>query len=272
MATSDVEICNSALAKLGAESITSLSDTTRRAVLCNRQYDKIRKKMLRMHPWNFAIKRVWLSPITETSTSVDAGTDTFTATGNITGVTGEKYKITLNSGTMPGGLTAGNTYYIIKTAATTFKLATNQTNAAAGTAIDITSAPTFNATFTLKSAWGEEEHCFTLPSDYLRGLREKEKTFISWKVEGSRVVADQDEFNLMYIADISDTTLFTPDFDELLSLALAKEISYSLVQSNSLLDRLEREYQIALRDVRSFDAQEGTPEELEGNTWLTERL
>lgn len=57
MAISDVSICNSALIKLGAERISSLTDDNKRARLCNEQYAKIRDDFLRAHPWNFAVAR-----------------------------------------------------------------------------------------------------------------------------------------------------------------------------------------------------------------------
>lgn len=64
MATSPVEICNSALARVGSERITSLSDDNPRARMLNEQYDKVRKSILRAHPWNFAKRRVELAAIT----------------------------------------------------------------------------------------------------------------------------------------------------------------------------------------------------------------
>ena len=61
MASSSVEICNSALVKVGADRITALTDDTKAAILCNERYDKLRKVELRSHPWNFAIDRVSLA-------------------------------------------------------------------------------------------------------------------------------------------------------------------------------------------------------------------
>lgn len=63
MSSSKVDICNSALAKIGVERISSLSGSSKAAVLCNQQYDKIRKKVLRSHLWDFATKRVELAKI-----------------------------------------------------------------------------------------------------------------------------------------------------------------------------------------------------------------
>lgn len=64
MAT-ETSICNSALIKIGAERISSLTENNKRAIVCNEQYPKIRDEVLRAHPWNFAIKRVELAQITD---------------------------------------------------------------------------------------------------------------------------------------------------------------------------------------------------------------
>lgn len=65
MATSKIDICNSALAKLGVEPISSFSETSKASKLCKLQYDKVRKKILRGHLWNFAIKRTNLAKLAQ---------------------------------------------------------------------------------------------------------------------------------------------------------------------------------------------------------------
>lgn len=64
--TSDTEICNSALTKIGERSITSITDSTKQARTCNLRYDPCRLAILRAYNWNFAIKRVILAPLTTT--------------------------------------------------------------------------------------------------------------------------------------------------------------------------------------------------------------
>lgn len=56
-----VGICNSALIKLGASTIMSLTDASKNAQLCNEQYEKVREDLLRAHPWNFATMRAKLA-------------------------------------------------------------------------------------------------------------------------------------------------------------------------------------------------------------------
>ena len=63
MANTIIELCNSALTKLGAESILSLEDGTKTSEACKERYEPCKKYVLRRHPWNCATKRVLLSPL-----------------------------------------------------------------------------------------------------------------------------------------------------------------------------------------------------------------
>ncbi|MBA4259155.1 MAG: hypothetical protein C0446_08320 [Chitinophaga sp.] len=61
MASSVVDICNNALVRLGGKTITSLSDGDKTANTCSVIYERTRDTLLRMHLWNFAIKRETLA-------------------------------------------------------------------------------------------------------------------------------------------------------------------------------------------------------------------
>ena len=60
-ALSKVEICNLALARLGQNTIQSLSEASNAAYHCNTLYDPNRRSVLRRHPWGFAQKTQALS-------------------------------------------------------------------------------------------------------------------------------------------------------------------------------------------------------------------
>lgn len=62
MAQSVVDCCNSALQRVGAASITSLTDNSPEARACSIAYDSNRRDELRKHTWNFAVKRAVLAP------------------------------------------------------------------------------------------------------------------------------------------------------------------------------------------------------------------
>lgn len=187
MSTSEVAICNSALAKIGAQRILSLVENSEAARLCNEQYYKIRDDLLRSHPWNFAIKRVKL-----------------VSTGN---------------------------------------------------------APAFGYAFE-----------YQIPVDCMRILSTISSTD-SWSKEGDKIVSDDSEFGIRYIAKVTDPNQFDANFCEVLSLKLAADICYSLVQSVTLKASLDQLYKDAIKDARSFDAQEsGSVQTVVADDWLMSRL
>lgn len=66
MPTSVIDICNTALLRLGTGEINSLNEKSKEARYCRRFYDKIRRLVLRSHPWNFASKFAMLAPLVST--------------------------------------------------------------------------------------------------------------------------------------------------------------------------------------------------------------
>lgn len=60
---SSVSICSNALLALGAHPINDFVENTEHARLCSNIYPTVRNNLLRAHPWNCAIKRVVLSPV-----------------------------------------------------------------------------------------------------------------------------------------------------------------------------------------------------------------
>ena len=66
MATSEVQICNEALARVGVSKIiASLNEASNEAVVCNLFYATCRNKLLRMHHWPFATGYTTLALISE---------------------------------------------------------------------------------------------------------------------------------------------------------------------------------------------------------------
>lgn len=66
--SSKVSICNYALSRLGADRITSLSDNTAEARLCNALLEDAIKEVLVAGDWRFASKRASLNATTNTPT------------------------------------------------------------------------------------------------------------------------------------------------------------------------------------------------------------
>ncbi|QQS11067.1 MAG: hypothetical protein IPK81_15840 [Rhodospirillales bacterium] len=59
--TTTVDLCNAALAKIGAPPIATLDDESEPARLCKRRIDAVRDAVLRAHPWNCATARARLT-------------------------------------------------------------------------------------------------------------------------------------------------------------------------------------------------------------------
>lgn len=102
---------------------------------------------------------------------------------------------------------------------------------------------------------------YAVPADCLRVL-ELEHTEYDFRVESGYILCDlADEIKIKYIKKITDTTKYSALFCELLATAIAVDIAYPLVQSNSLKETLKQEYAELLREARSLNSQEGTPKE-----------
>lgn len=57
MATTETDIANRALSRLGQTQITSIADTTVVPTYCRTHFASVRQQLLRSHPWNFAVRR-----------------------------------------------------------------------------------------------------------------------------------------------------------------------------------------------------------------------
>jgi hypothetical protein len=58
-----VGICNVALRRINAQTITALTEGSKNANACNDLYANARDVLLRTHVWNFAVSRAALSPL-----------------------------------------------------------------------------------------------------------------------------------------------------------------------------------------------------------------
>jgi len=183
MATSSTEICNSALNKIGAMRIDNISDNTKAAKLCNDQYDRLRREVLRSHPWNFAI--TWISLAATVNNPVS----------------------------------------------------------------------------------DDYDYEFIIPSDVLRVLQTDITDDLGWEVgnnvDGNKVIfCNNSSLKIKYIKDITNTTRFPPDFEEVLAFRMAADMAYSLVQSRAVQDQMFTYYGATLARAMSFDAQEKGQDEI----------
>lgn len=100
---------------------------------------------------------------------------------------------------------------------------------------------------------------FELPEDCLKVLELQDK--IPYRVETGFIHCDEGTtIKIKYIFNNTDAETYSGAFVKALSLKLAEDISYLLVQSASLQGAIAQEAERYLRKARSMNSQEGTPE------------
>lgn len=111
---------------------------------------------------------------------------------------------------------------------------------------------------------------YIVPDDYIRILK-LDDSILKYKEEGGKILTDgSGDLKILYIADIEEADFPTP-FGELLASALAMDICYSLVQSNTLYTRLESNFDMEIRELRSLHSQSGNGDEFIADTYTVVR-
>lgn len=125
----------------------------------------------------------------------------------------------------------------------------------------------------------EYAYQFTLPTDFLTMVRtdlEQLGYDHDYRIEGSgtsRVLLTNDAaVSIEYIANITNTTLFDPLFDDVLAQKIAAEICPALTDNASMTQQLWDNYQMKLQEARAVDSQEGRPRDIVADKWLLSRL
>lgn len=268
MATNNLEVANSALNRLGAKSITLLTEETDRARLCNRFLVPARKQTLRAHPWNVALKRTKLNTFSNATITLSALTGdgiTVTASANVFSESRDLGSLIRSHGA--GGAGIARIIDFVSEAEVVVDIETDFENLANPT-----------EEWRLAPAW-EWSYRFDKPSDYLRvaevaSINGLSSTVIwSWwsirgqrdnspepvKAEGECLVSNVGpEMLVKYIRDLDDTTKWDPLLEEAIISLLAYRISYGVTGSLQAGKTHHDAWKECLAEARSIDGQEGT--------------
>lgn len=172
---SDVSICNNALLKIRANTITAIGQAGEEGGATLILYEQIRDDVLHAHPWNFAIEQ-------------------------------------------------------------------------ATVALDGTS-PLL-----------EFDNKYTLPPDCLRVLTawvDSDTRIKDFKVKGRSIHSDSSVGFIEYIKQVTDTSIFSPQFVDCFATRLAAELAYNLAGSGQRAEQLQKEYIKKLKEAKKRDGQEG---------------
>ena len=117
----------------------------------------------------------------------------------------------------------------------------------------------------------EYDYKYALPTDplCLRVLEMKEDYV--WKVEGRWIVTNAPTCNILYLARLTDVNEMEVLLREAIAARLAADICYALTGSSPQQDKMWILYEQKIRQAKSVDAQEGTPDSLSDDTFLDSR-
>lgn len=262
MATNSVEICNSALTLIGSRRIASLSDPSPEARNCLLNYDICRKAVLRDHPWNFATKRVDLTPgVISGAANNGAGLIRITATAH--------------------GLSTGNTITIAEVVGTQEANARWVITVINPNTFDLNGSTFLNAyvsggIYTIAPEFGNVFK-YALPTDFIRVHTIYDGSGLvmlteSYRIESGFIVTDETQLWMKYVYDLTTTTQFDPLFDEALAANIAKKICFAISSSMSQVEGLERLYDRALQKAKFTDSVEEPSSQLDADEWTRSRL
>lgn len=92
-----------------------------------------------------------------------------------------------------------------------------------------------------------------------------------YEVLGGKLYTDSEDIKIKYIEAVTTPTRFSPAFAEALSLKLAADNCFALIQSNSLKQTFMDEMRRYIPTVKSSDAQENPAKRLQQDIFLDSR-
>jgi len=118
--------------------------------------------------------------------------------------------------------------------------------------------------------WGYDYE-FQLPSNpYCLRVVEVEDDY-EYKIEGRKLLSDEDTINIKYVKRIDDLTELSPEFIESLTYSLAMELDYYINGSLGMKQMLDQEFMVVYRKAKTRDANQGTPKEQDTFSWISFR-
>ena len=259
------DICNMALARIGDFMIEesaqppNFTGSEPYALLANLLYEQKRDEVLEMFPWPFARRRISIDSddqIKDITGATQADPVVITCAGH--GFTDYRHVYISDVGGMTDLNT--NTYRIANVATDTFELEDVD-----GTAFG---AYTSGGKVRLRPPF-EFEYEYSLPSDFLKDHELYDST-ADYDIEEKYLLVNDDAIDLKYIAQITDTTKFSPDFIYVLYLTLAYQFSQKLAASKTLTQQIGIELNKARLDLMAIEARKGKQvDERELNSWQT---
>jgi len=91
-------------------------------------------------------------------------------------------------------------------------------------------------------------------------------------IEGRKLLSDEGTVKIKYVSRVTDPQEYDANLIDVLSSALAFEISYAITGSNGVKQLLAAEYADKLKQARFVDGTEGAPQRLEASEFIESRF
>ena len=121
------------------------------------------------------------------------------------------------------------------------------------------------------------EYKFTLPTDpyCLRVLDVRTVTGdirLDHEIHGRELLTEESTVDITYIQRLEDTTQFDSLLYQALVFRMAWKLAFPIMRSHTVMGQMGQMYEAVVREARTIDSQEGTPETIETDTLLDLRL
>lgn len=121
----------------------------------------------------------------------------------------------------------------------------------------------------------EFDYQYALPDDFLRAVSvhdSNEGTGIArFKMRDGFIESTASQLWLVFVSRVTDANKMPALFRNALSMRLAVEAATGIAESNVMAERMQKNYEKALRRARSSDAMQDLPDRMPVGTWLTSR-
>lgn len=119
----------------------------------------------------------------------------------------------------------------------------------------------------VKPAWGTGNY-FQLPSDYVRVFGVMNDR-VKWRIEGDKILADSDEFGILYTYLMMNDAFYTPAFVDAFACRLAFDICFDLTNSSAKQEELINLYRGEYLPVaKSENARDKNVDQVRDDAWV----
>jgi hypothetical protein len=241
MASTETNVCNLALIKMGQETIDSIDGTDALEVKCGLLFDQARDELLVNGPeggWRFA--RMTYHGIDDHNVTVSSIAQNLT---DITITTSSAHSLVVGDMVELDGDTGYDGEYDV-------------TAVGATTTFDVTA--TYVATGTGTAHWRSDEYTYryAIPtSKAVLAVKVGGTEITDWVEQGSWILTNEEssEVDMVITKAVTDVTLFPDHFVKVLVLKLALELTYNINQDLKAIQLLNQEFDLAMTKAKGME-------------------